>query len=126
MNTRFEYVYTDNSPERNTQYNVAILSGGITPAQEALIRKSCENGLFIPAQVGLPEHRFEDGPDQRDHVWFSILPGSFMKTDCRPTVDMTVQKLCDKFAASADKWDEGTSRLMDDYLFMLSVPVWQE
>jgi len=116
-NTRINYLYTDASNYK--AHNTAVVSGELSEAQIAEINACLHDSeFFIPAQVGLPEERFEKWDDQDDHCWFTLQ--SIYSTPEAPTVSLTAEQLLSNFRASKNNWRdneryEELSASMDHY-----------
>lgn len=95
-NTRVDYLYRDGSNYK--MHSSEIVSGAITPEQVEQIKNSLIDGeYFYPADVGLPENRFES-TYEGDPDWFEMnCEGNFAKTTEPPTVNITVEQLVENF-----------------------------
>ena len=101
MNTLICYNYEDT--RGFTVHNWAIVKGEITEAEKQTIF-DCSNGsYFVPAQVELPENRFEQA-DESDQAWFKLE--SFEISSGTPTVSVDVHTLVRNFEEARDNWDE--------------------
>ena len=111
MNTRMTYLYRDASNYK--QGNEVVLAGTITEEQKKIIAKALfdfdvrhQIGYFIPAQIGLPEVRFEE-VTENDYCFFELcMNKDFSETGYVPTVEMTVEDVTRAIAkAGNDGWD---------------------
>lgn len=108
MNTKMEYLYCD--ADNYKKLNVCVIKGQITDGQKAAIMDCLHDGeFFIPNQVGLPEERFDDGPTEADHCWFTLEKEGFEETTLEPTVDLSAEELVTAFQSAKGRWDDGVS-----------------
>lgn len=118
-NTRINYLYTDASNYK--AHNTAVVSGELSEAQIAEINACLHDSeFFIPAQVGLPEERFEKWDDRNDHCWFTLE--SIYSTPDDPTVSLTAEQFLSNFRAAKNSWRdneryEELSASMEHYEF---------
>lgn len=105
MNTKISYMYRD--ADNYKTWNEEVLKGEISAQQLMTIIDCLEDKMyFIPSQVGLPEVRFDD-VTEADHCWFELCPEQdFSTTAHEPTIDMTVDKLVERFQAAKGRWDD--------------------
>lgn len=105
MNTKISYMYRD--ADNYKTWNEEVLKGEISAQQLMTIVDCLEDKMyFIPSQVGLPEVRFDD-VTEADHCWFELCPEQdFSTTAHEPTIDMTVDKLVERFQAAKGRWDD--------------------
>ncbi len=99
-NTRVDYLYRDGSNYK--MHSNEIVRGAITPEQVEQIKNSLIDGeYFYPADVGLPENRFEPSYED-DPDWFELsFDGNFEHTTQKATIDLTVEQLVNNFQRSA-------------------------
>ena len=114
-NTKIEYLYRDASNYK--QQNIVILAGELSPAEVRTILNNRSDGeYFIPAQVGLPEKRFDEVTED-DHCWFELSEYSFAMTPEEPTVKITTKELVEKFKKIGPYgWDDiGYAPMAEDW-----------
>jgi len=106
-NTKVNYLYRDASNYK--AHNECVIRGVLTKEQQSAILGCLHEGeYFIPSQVGLPEHRFEDqdGITEDDHCWFELNEFGFEATQEAPTVGFTAEELVAAFQQRKDNWDD--------------------
>mgnify|MGYP006924871626 CR=1 FL=1 len=104
-NTMIKYLYRDGANyKKNNQF---VLDGVLTDKQIQEILGCLDEGMyFIPAQVGLPEKRFDKFSDDIDHVWFEMDEDSFQIVEEKPDKkNITPEELVKKFKEAARHWD---------------------
>jgi len=100
-NTMLEYLYRDAANWKT--WNTVVLKGEMTDEMFKEMCECCEDGheMFVPEQLGLDLIRdWETTAD--DHPYaelcaFTIVPN-------KPTTDMTVEELLDRFRKAKDNW----------------------
>lgn len=103
MNTQICYLYRDASNYK--MHNECVVAGELTQEQIAQIMGCCDSGeFFIPAQVGLPERRFDDIAPEDDHCWFELSADGFTPTAKPATVEVSARRLVENFAAAKEHW----------------------
>ena len=103
MNTQIRYLYRDASNYKVK--NECVVTGTFTQEQIAQIMGCCDSGeFFIPAQVGLPERRFDDIAPEDDHCWFELSADGFTPTAKPATVEVSARRLVENFAAAKEHW----------------------
>ena len=119
MNTEIHYMYRDASNYKKQQS--VVISGTLSEEDQRKIFEKCDSFnaeefetyhdggeyygepiYFIPAQVGLPEERF-DKITEDDHCWFEMK--GFENTEKAPTVSMSAEEFLKKFD-SVKEWDD--------------------
>ena len=105
MNTVISYTYYDEDYPLSLESvkNECVVEGAITPEMAQKIR-SCltQDGKFIPAQVGLPETRFQTW-EECDGPWFSFE--SAKPTKRLATVREKIGDVVFRFLKSKNNWD---------------------
>lgn len=102
MNTKFSYLYRDASNYKQSQS--VVVEGELSKEQIEQIYEACDGEYFIPAQVGLPEIRFDEITED-DHCWFEI--GDIELTEEEPTELNTAEEVFKSFMETKEKgWDD--------------------
>lgn len=104
-NTEICYTYCDASNYK--VHNTVVVTGNLTRTEiEQILSNRYEGEFFIPAQVGLPENRFNAYRKQDDHIWFILPDDAFSPTNQKPTISITAAELLAKFKLVDGNWDE--------------------
>lgn len=105
MNTRIEYLYTDE--DNYKVYNEAIIRGEISLNEVDAIMDCLDSGeFFIPHQVGLPEEKFPE-VTEADHPWFTLQGFELTEKPCDEGLGVKdVKDLVEKFREAKGNWDE--------------------
>ena len=100
-NTRLNYLYRDASNYKTC--NSVVLSGTMTDEMFKEMQECCEDGyeMFIPEQLGLDLIR--DWETTEDDHPYAELEDYELVPD-KPTTDMTVEELLEKFREARDDW----------------------
>ena len=100
-NTRLNYLYRDASNYKTG--NTVVLKGVMTDEMFAEMQSCCEDGheLFVPEQLGLDLIR--DWQTTEDDHPYAELEDYELVPD-KPTTDMTVEELLEKFREAKDNW----------------------
>lgn len=102
MNTLVEYLYRDACNYK--VWNRAVVKGCITPEQiDTIMDCLIDDEYFIPNMVGLDEEKFSDCTED-DVDFFEIHRTNFTPTECKPSVNMTVEELVAKFQNAKGHW----------------------
>lgn len=111
MNTKINYLYRDASNYKQPQS--VVVEGELSKGQIEQIYETCDGEYFIPAQIGLPEIRF-DKITEDDHCWFEI--GEIELTEDKPTELETAEEIYKNFMNVKEKgWDDvGYAPSLDD------------
>ncbi len=105
MNTRIEYLYTDE--DNYKVYNEAIIRGEISLNEVDAIMDCLDSGeFFIPSQVGLPEEKFPE-VTEADHPWFTLQGFELTEKPYNESLDVKdVKDLVARFKEAKGNWDE--------------------
>lgn len=110
-----EYLYRDAGNYKT--HGTVLLAGRATPADEATIRASLDEDLFVVEQVGIaplqPQHLLDcgSGPGELDHGFheFAALRAAKPREVNGGAARMTVVELVQRFREMAARWDPGRS-----------------
>ena len=111
-NTRMNYLYRDASNYKTC--NSVVLSGVMTDEMFKEMQECCEDGyeMFIPEQLGLDLIR--DWETTEDDHPYAELEDYELVPD-KPTTDMTVEELLEKFREARDNWHPEEYQPEPDY-----------
>lgn len=102
QNTKVTYLYRDS--DNYKVLNRAVIRGRMAKTQvEEIMGCLFDGELFIPELVGLDAERFEEFDPERDTPFFEISRDGFEETSEKPTVNLSVEKLVEKFREAAAK-----------------------
>jgi len=104
-NTVIYYLYRDASNYK--KQNTAFVAGTFTDEEKAEMLDCCDNGMyFIPAQIGLPESRFDETTED-DHVWMELEESSFEEAtdEVTPYCTTTAAAVLEGFRKAKGHWD---------------------
>lgn len=109
MNTQINYLYRD--ADNYKKRHAVIIEGEMTEDQEKAIEECLDEGAyFIPAQVGLPNERFDD-ETEADHPWFEWE--GYEASAAAPTLHITTAELVARFVKAANGWEASVDASTD-------------
>jgi len=109
MWTAFDYMYRDAGNFK--AFGTVMLEGGVSSADQKLIRCHLESGeFFIAEQVGVPPLygelcKWSDGPTSDDHCWHEFVGVRLSNEPQDGTQSVSAREFVARFSAVED-WNE--------------------